>query len=63
MKTSKTKKTKSREYQEALAISRACLAKGKDFGPEKLLKDKCNSEGMTRTAVIIEFGDPRNWKT
>lgn len=26
-----------------------------------LLRAKCRWEGMTRTAVILEWGDPRTW--
>lgn len=30
--------------------------------PEKRLRDKCNWEQMSRTAVIRIWGDPRKWK-
>ena len=28
---------------------------------EQKLSHKCNWEHMTRTAVIMQYGDPRNW--
>ena len=44
---------------EALRISREIYSAG---GPvEDALKAKCNWEHMTRSAVIMEWGDPRLW--
>ena len=56
--------TKDKEKQRnvmswALRVSREI----RDAGgiPEQRLKDKCTWEHMSRTAVIIEWGDPRDW--
>lgn len=48
------------EMNELIAISRAVYAAGGE--PERRLGAKCNGEGVSRTAVIKEWGDPRNWK-
>jgi len=43
----------------ALRVSREVAAEG---GPaEEELCHKCRWEGMTRTGVILEWGDPREW--
>lgn len=45
--------------EEALKISLELYDSGTEA--EERLRAKCNWEQMTRTAVIIEWGDPRKW--
>lgn len=47
--------------EQALAISKE-LHKGNHPRAEEALRAKCNWEAMTRTAVILEWGDPRTWQ-
>lgn len=44
--------------KDALRISRAIAKEGGKA--EEWLRHKCNREQMSRTAVIIEWGDPRD---
>lgn len=39
------------------------LFQGRDPKAEELLRHKCNWEGMTRTDVLIVYGDPTTWKS
>lgn len=47
--------------KEAVLISRELY--GSDTLAEENLRAKCRWEHMTRTAVIIEWGDPREWES
>ena len=46
--------------EEALEISR--LLYQPDEPADKLLRAKCQWEHMTRMAVILKYGDPREWE-
>ena len=46
--------------EEACKISSEVRAENKKA--EERLAAKCRWERMSRTAVIREWGDPRNWK-
>lgn len=43
----------------AMQVSKELWESGTEA--ETRLKAKCNWERMTRTAVILEWGDPRTW--
>lgn len=43
----------------ALDVSKALWKSGTEA--EERLQAKCRWEAMTRTAVILEWGDPREW--
>jgi hypothetical protein len=43
----------------ALQVSRELHAAGGKA--EEWLRHKCNWEHMSRTAVLLEWGDPREW--
>ncbi len=45
--------------EKALKISREVAREG--GAAEEALRAKCEWEHMTRTAVILEWGDPRKW--
>ncbi len=45
--------------EEALTISG--IVKVENGIAEAALRAKCNWEHMSRTAVILEWGDPRTW--
>ena len=47
------------ELARALRISSEIYAA--DGKVEEALRAKCNWEHMTRMAVILEWGDPREW--
>lgn len=49
-----------KEMERALEISRE-LYSGGPTKAEVALRNKCDWEHMTRTAVILEWGDPREW--
>ena len=51
---------KELSIQEAVRISREVAIDG--GAAEIKLCEKCRWEKMSRTAVIIEWGDPREWK-
>jgi hypothetical protein len=48
---------------QALAVSKLLWAADTDelAAAEERLKAKCRNERMSRTAVLIEWGDPRDW--
>lgn len=49
------------KIKEALQISKELHQKGGKA--EKRLQDKCKWEHMSRSAVIMEWGDPRTWES
>lgn len=46
--------------EQALKISAEVRKMGGEV--EQRLKDKCLWEQRCRTAIIVDYGDPRNWK-
>jgi hypothetical protein len=46
--------------QGILDLSRK-LSRGRDYAAEYLLCSKCNWEHMSRSAVLMEWGNPRFW--
>lgn len=51
----------NREIVDLMRISFDVRNEGGDA--ERRLRNKCQHEHMTRTAVIAEWGDPRKWQT
>lgn len=63
MKTQRYKEPEHRDMAWALALSaRLANRETADLAAAEVkLSAKCGWERMTRTGVLIEWGDPRNW--
>jgi hypothetical protein len=58
---SETERGEQRTMEWAMRVSKE-LSEGFDTAAEERLRAKCAWERMSRTAVILEWGDPRMWE-